>query len=279
MDQRHRHQRELVVLAATIVGLSRLLDGPLVWLVAGLLFAAVWLGSRQVIGEGSLGYAPIPLEASIIPAIAAAGSLGAIRLVPLGLAVLPAIAVAGWLIHLALDAEARVHDRPTGMSAADRSILLAVALVAAFLAFVGAASMVVGGLAEPSGGGAPGGGAPGGGLAVSEAGIAIIALADGIVAGLLGFRFSAERLAGRRDALWAALTYAAAIAIGAGLLRAIAIPRLVFPALLTLVFYLWDTLRGTAPSLRRDPRFLWQSGLLALLAIAVVAWNLGLRGS
>ncbi|MHB8460076.1 MAG: hypothetical protein ACYDAK_01705 [Candidatus Limnocylindrales bacterium] len=274
MDQRHRHQRELVVLAATIVGLSRLLDGPLVWLVAGLLFAAVWLGSRQVIGEGSLGYAPIPLEASIIPAIAAAGSLGAIRLVPLGLAVLPAIAVAGWLIHLALDAEARVHDRPTGMSAADRSILLAVALVSAFLAFVGAASMVVGGLAEPSGGGAPGGG-----LAVSEAGILTIAVVDGIVAGLLGFRFSAERLAGRRDALWAALTYAAAIAIGAGLLRAIAIPRLVFPALLTLVFYLWDTLRGTAPSLRRDPRFLWQSGLLALLAIAVVAWNLGLRSS
>ena len=33
------------------------------------------------------------------------------------------------------------------------------------------------------------------------------------------------------------------------------------------------------PSLRRDPRFLWQSVLLAILAVAVVAWNLGLRGS
>ncbi|MHB8398065.1 MAG: hypothetical protein ACYDCI_03930 [Candidatus Limnocylindrales bacterium] len=271
MDPRHRHQRELVVLGVTIVGLSRLLDGPLVWVVAALLFAAVWLGGRQVIAEGSLGYAPIGFEASILPAIAAAGAVGALRLVPLGIGVLAAIAAAGWLIDLTLDAEARVHDRPTGMTAADRTVLLALALVSAFLAFVGTASMVAGGLAEPSGGGSVTG------PTVNETGILAIALADAVVAGLLGFRFSAERLAGRRDAIWAALTYATAIAIGAGLLRAIAIPRLVFPALLTLVFYLWDTLRGTAPSLRRDRRFLWQSGLLVVLAVAVVAWNLGLR--
>ena len=68
MDPRHRHQRELVALAITVVGLSRLLDGPLVWAVAALLFAAVWLGARQVLAEGALGYAPVPIEASIIPA-------------------------------------------------------------------------------------------------------------------------------------------------------------------------------------------------------------------
>ena len=64
------------------------------------------------------------------------------------------------------------------------------------------------------------------------------------------------RLSGRRrcavgdvrDALWSAVTYAAAIAIGAAALRAMEIPRLVGPALLTLAFYLWDALHGTAPA-------------------------------
>jgi hypothetical protein len=273
MDPRHRHQRELVALAITVVGLSRLLDGPLVWAVAGILFAAVWLGTRQVLAEGSSGYAPVPLEAPIIPAIAAAGILGSLRLVPLGLAIVPALVAAGWFLDLTVRLEARVHDRPTGMTAADRTTLLAVALVASFLAFLGTATMVTGGLAEPG----PGNTAIG--PPVSESGVIVIALADAFVGGLLGFRFSVSRLAGRRDALWAAVTYAAAIAIAAGVLRAIAVPRLLFPALLTLVFYLWDTVRGTAPSLRRDPRFIWQSVLLAVLALTVIVWNLGLRGS
>jgi hypothetical protein len=110
MDPRHRHQRELVALAITVVGLSRLLDGPLVWAVAGLLFAAVWLGTRQVLAEGSSGYAPVPLEAPIIPAIAAAGILGSLRLVPLGLAIVPALVAAGWFLDLTVRLEARVHD-------------------------------------------------------------------------------------------------------------------------------------------------------------------------
>ncbi len=67
MDPRHRHQRELVALAVTVVGLSRLLDGPLVWAVAGLLFAAVWIGARQVLAEGSLGYAPVPARGADHP--------------------------------------------------------------------------------------------------------------------------------------------------------------------------------------------------------------------
>ena len=273
MDPRHRHQRELVALAITVVGLSRLLDGPLVWAVAALLFAAAWLGTRQVLAEGSLGYAPVPIEASIIPAVAAVGALGTMRVVPLGLALVPALFAAGRFLDLTVRLEARIHDRPTGMTPTDRTTLLAIALVASFLAFLGTATMVQGGLAEPG---------PANselGPPISESGIVLIALADAAIAGLLGFRFSASRLAGRRDALWAALTYAAAIAIAAGVLRAIGVPRLLFPALLTLVFYLWDTVRGTAPSLRRDARFIWQSVLLVALGIAVIAWNVGLRGS
>jgi hypothetical protein len=53
---------------------------------------------------------------------------------------------------------------------------------------------------------------------------------------------------------------------------------LVGPAVLTLVFYLWDAFHGTAPARRREPRFLWETLLLGLLAVVVVAWNVRLRG-
>jgi uncharacterized membrane protein YdcZ (DUF606 family) len=56
-----------------------------------------------------------------------------------------------------------------------------------------------------------------------------------------------------------------------------AIPHLVGPAVLTLVVYLWDALNATTPSLRHDPRWRWQVGLLLVLAVVVVGWNLQLR--
>ena len=67
------------------------------------------------------------------------------------------------------------------------------------------------------------------------------------------------------------------VAIAAGATRAIDLPLLVGPAVLTLVFYLWDALHGTAPARRREPRFLWETILLVVLAVVVVAWNLRLR--
>jgi hypothetical protein len=267
---RRVHERELTVMVVTIVGLSRLLDGPLLWVVAVLVFGAMALGIRQVLAEGANGYAPVPIEASIVPSVLAAGAIGAVRLVPIGVGLIPALAVAWGAIDLAVRLEARVFDRSSGTTPEDRTALLLAGLVAAFVSFAGAASLVAGGLADPE---------STGGTAITEAGIVAIAIADGVIAAALGYRLAATRLAGARDALWAAVTYAAAVAIGAGLLRVIAMPRLAFPALLTLVFYLWDTLRGTAPSLRRDPRFIWQSVLLTVLGVAVVAWNLGLRGS
>ena len=50
------------------------------------------------------------------------------------------------------------------------------------------------------------------------------------------------------------------------------------PALLTLVFFLWDAFQGAPPSRRRDPRWIWQTALLVALGVIVVVWNLGLRG-
>ncbi len=56
-----------------------------------------------------------------------------------------------------------------------------------------------------------------------------------------------------------------------------AIPQLVGPALLTLLVYLWDALNAATPSIRRDPRWRWQVGMLLVLALVVVGWNLRLR--
>jgi hypothetical protein len=56
------------------------------------------------------------------------------------------------------------------------------------------------------------------------------------------------------------------------------IPRLVGPALLMFVFYLWDVLHGTTPARRRDPRWIWQTALLAGLGALVALWNLRLVG-
>ena len=60
------------------------------------------------------------------------------------------------------------------------------------------------------------------------------------------------------------------MAVAAGAIRAIDLPQLVGPAVLTLVFYLWDAL----PRVGRGPppraRFLWETILLVVLALVVV---------
>ena len=92
-------------------------------------------------------------------------------------------------------------------------------------------------------------------------------MADGIVAFLLGYRAVALRAGSAREAVIAALTYAAAVAIGAAAIRAMAIPRFLGPALLTLVFYLWDAVISSSPARRRDARWIWPVVLLAVLGV------------
>jgi hypothetical protein len=51
-------------------------------------------------------------------------------------------------------------------------------------------------------------------------------------------------------------------------------PALIGPALLTLAFYLWDAFHGAAPSRRRDPRWIWQTGCSSRSGVIVIGWNL-----
>jgi hypothetical protein len=261
-------RRDLALVAVTVVGLSRLLEPPLIWLVAGALLGAMLLGTLQVLADEAapaLARFGVPIESLILPSVAAVACLGAVRLVPFGLWLVPALGVTWLIVGRTLALEARINHAPDRLTADDQGALLITILLVAFLAFTGIAAMVPGGLAQSGG-------------ALPESNLLVLAAGDALVAGLLGYRAASLRVITVRDALWSAGTYAAAIAIGAAALRAMEIPRLVGPALLTLAFYLWDAFIGTAPSRRRNLRWIAQIGLLAGLGLIVAVWNLLLRG-
>lgn len=260
-------RRDLALVAVTVVGLSRLLEPPVIWLVAAALLGAMLFGTLQVLHDEA---APararfgVPIESLILPSVAAVACLGAIRLVPFGLWLVPALVVTWLVVGRTLALEARINLGPDRLTTDDRSALLVTILLVAFLAFTGIAAMVPGGLVQNGG-------------PLPEGNLLVLAAGDALVAGLLGYRSASLRVTTVRDALWSAGTYAAAIAIGAAALRAMEIPRLVGPALLSLAFYLWDAFIGTAPSRRRDLRWIGQIALLAGLGLIVVVWNLLLR--
>lgn len=263
-------RRDLALLVVVIVGLARLLDGPLNWLVALLLLAATLIGSLQVLGQLDTPETEhgVPIESLILPAIAAIGCLGAISLVPVGALLVPALATTAFLVDRTLVLEERILRADQALSPEDRSSVLVAILLVGFVAFVGVGALVPGGLA----------GGPGETVAPLAGGdLLLLAAADALVAGLLGYRAAALRMTMLRDVLWSAMTYAIAIAIGAAALRAMAIPRLIGPALLTLGFYLWDTFHGASPSRRRDSGWIWQTLLLLVLGIIVVGWNILIR--
>jgi hypothetical protein len=263
-------RRDLALLVVVIVGLARLLDGPLNWVVAALLLVATLLGSLQVLGQLDTPETEhgVPIESLILPAVAAIGCMGAISLVPVGVLMLPALAATAFLVHRTLLLEERILISDRALTPEDRSSVLSSTLLVGFIAFVGAAALVPGGLA-----GGPGESVP----SLSGRDLLLLAGADAVVAGLLGYRAAALRMTMLRDVLWSAATYAIAIAIGAAALRAMEIPRLIGPALLTLAFYLWDAFHGASPSMRRDPRWIWQTALLVVLGILVAGWNILIR--
>ena len=262
-------RRDLALVAVTVVGLSRLLEPPLVWLVAGLLLGAMLLGALQVLSDDAgpaEAWAGVPVEALILPSVAAIACLGSIRLIPFGLWLVPALAATFLIVGRTLALESRIHRSIGALSADDVTAIQVTTLLVAFLTFTGVAAMVPGGLVQESGSAASG--APGGSY------LAVLIAGDAILGALLGYRVAALRVITAREALWSALTYGAAIAIAAATLRAMEIPRLVGPALLTLVFYLWDAFAGAAPARRRDPRWLGRLGVLVVLGVVVAAWNL-----
>ncbi len=258
-------RRELVVVAVTLVALARLVTrADALVLVVLLPLAMVVAGTAALRGDRRA-----PFESLLVPAVLTGGAGAAIQLVPAGLGVVAALALFAFGFDRVLALEIRLLAQPTGTSEADRARVLAAAVVAAFVGFTGIAAIVPGGLPEPGVSSADAG--------LTEGSLLLLAVGDALVALALGYRVAAARYGSRLHAARSAATYAIVIAVAAGALRAVDVPRLVGPAALTLVFYLWDGLHATAPDRRREPRFLWETILLGVLAIVVVAWNLRLR--
>ena len=72
-------RRDLTLIVVAIVGLARLLDGPLTWVVAGLLLATTLVGALQVLAhvDGPDAEHGVPVESLILPAVAAIGQTNA----------------------------------------------------------------------------------------------------------------------------------------------------------------------------------------------------------
>lgn len=260
-------RRELVLLAVVLVAIARLVERPDAFLVAGLVPIAVLLAGAAVLRGNDLPRRPF--ESLLIPAVLTAGTAAAIHLVPAGLGLVPVLVLFAFALDRILVLELRLLVQATGTTDADRARILAAAVLTAFVAFTGVAALVPGGLPEPGAAGVDSG--------LTEGWLLVLALADAAVALVLGYRVACVRYGSTLDALRSAFTYAIVIAVAAGAIRAMDVPRLVGPAALTLVFYLWDALHATAPARRRELRFMWETVLLGLLAVVVVAWNLRLR--
>jgi hypothetical protein len=262
--------RDLTVVAMTVALLSTLVEGPATWLLAAILLLAVLLGSLQVLGEGVAASAGpgVPVESLLVPALTTVAVAGSMRVLPMGLLLVPAVLAGGWLLLRVLSIEARVLASQAGPSGADRTSVVGSGLVVAFLAFLGSAALVPGSLPDvgivtngPTG-----------------AQLATLAASDAVIAFLLGYRVAALRTTSVRDVLWFAVTSAIVVAIGAVALRAMEIPRLLGPALLVLVFFLWDAVHSATTARRRDRRRIWETVLLAILGVLVVAWSVRLNG-
>jgi len=263
--------RDLAIAVGVVVAISRFVPDAFVWPIAAVLLAAVFLGGLQVLAEADPAAqgAGVPVESLILPAAAAVAGLGAIRLVPIGVVLAPAFVLAGGLVALALVTELRLARASGPPSSTDRTAILVQVMLVGFLAFAGVAALVPGGLPVP--------GQPGAGLGPDALAVIGQAGSDALIAFLLGYRTAALRTSNLRDVTWFGLTGAAVVAIAAVSLRSIEIPRILGPALLVLVFFLWDAIHSGSHGRRRDPWRVWETVLLTVLAIAVIGWSIGIR--
>ncbi len=258
-------RRELVLAATMLVGLSALVDPADAFVLAGLLPIAILLAGLGVLRPA--GAPSRPYEALLLPAVLSGSAAAGLHLVPAGPWLLVAVAAFAIVLDRVAELESRIVLQVSGASESDRSQVLVAAMVTAFLAFTGVAALIPGGMPEPAG--SPVAGTS----AMTQGWLGVLALADAVAALVIGWRISALRFGAPLQVARSALTYALVTAISAGLIRAIDLPRLVGPAVLTLVFYLWDAQHASAPARRQERRFMWEMLLLAGLAVLVVTWN------
>ena len=162
-----------------MVALTRAVEPADAFLIAGLLPVVMLIAGIGVLRLGTAGTRPF--EALLIPAVLTGGAGAAIHLVPIGLGLVPILLGFAFLLDRILALELRLLGQSTSVTEADRSRVVLAAVVTAFVAFTGIATLVPGGLAEP-------GGTPTGGTPMTEGWLVVLALNDALVALVLGYR-------------------------------------------------------------------------------------------
>ena len=262
----------IVTLVTAVAASGFLVAGDVVWLCMAIVAAATALGTFLLLAE--LDPRGVPIESLVTPAVAAGSMTGIASLVGIGLWSVPVLAATAALVAACLDVERRLLGPADAGHQRARAQLLPLGVLLAFCGFVAVAGAVRGGLLVPGEAGA--GGTPAG-PQLAESGLIVLALADAFIGFLLGYRLAALRAPSVVEASWAAGTFAAMIGVSAALLRAIALPRIVGPAVLAAIFYLWAAYRQASGAERRSAGWLWEYVALAGAAALAIAWNLLLR--
>jgi hypothetical protein len=254
----------VAVLSSLVAGTAGVLvDGAWLWLAVGLAAAATALGGFVIFSE----HEPrgVPVESLALPVVACVSAAGLGRVAGPTLWIVPAIVAGATLVFLALTVEGRLLG-PIGPELPRRAgQVVPLAVLLAFTSFVSVAAAMPGGLRASSG------------VPLDEGGLVLMAVADAFVAFLLGYRLAALDASSLGRALSAAGTFAAIIGVSAALTRAWSLPRLLGPAVLAAVFYLWSAYRAASAAERRSSHWIWEYVALAGAAAIAVAWNLLLR--
>ena len=201
-------RRELVVAAVVMVALTRAVEPADAFLVAGLLPVVMLVAGVGVLNLGAA--ASRPFEALIVPAVLDGRHRRGDPPRPGGARAGPGPAR---VRHPARpDPRARAAPpRPARRARPDATApaVGSPAVVTAFIAFSGVATLVPGGLAAA-------GRRAAGGTGVTEGWLVVMAVDDALVALLLGYRLALFRYGTVRDAARSAATSAIVVAVTAG---------------------------------------------------------------
>jgi hypothetical protein len=258
----------LALLLVGLGGIASLLGGAAAW--AGLLVvgAAAAFGAFQLLADADPR--GVPVEALTTPAVAAMSTTALAHVVGADASMIAILAGGALLVAATLVIERRLMDPADDAHERHQRQLIPLAVLLAFLAFAGVAGTVVAGLPAPATG-------SGGPVAVDGGSLLLMAVADAVVAFLLGYRLAASRTPELIEAAWAAGTFAVVIGVAAALVHAIALPTLLGPAVLAGVFYLWNAYRAAPGAERRSAGWFWEYLVLLAALLGAVAWNALLR--
>ncbi|MGI8703660.1 MAG: hypothetical protein ACR2JZ_04005 [Candidatus Limnocylindrales bacterium] len=259
----------LVMLVTLSAGLLGLLNGAAFWAGAVLLVAVTAFGSLSFLA--TLDPRGVPVESLATPAAAALSVMGLTHIAGPGLLGMALLVPGALLVASTLEVETGLVGSASEAHARRRGQLVPLMVLLAFLAFTTVSSVVYGALDDKAGTSGPAS------LSLDEGRLLLLVGIDALVAFALGYRLAGARSASVLGAARAGGTFAVVIGVAAALTRAIALPRILGPALLAAVFYLWSAYRSASGVERRSAAWLWEYAVLAGAAALAVAWTLLLR--